>query len=246
MRVFPDLETLSRGAAELVEEVALEAVSRRGRFTLALAGGRTPERLYRILAEDFGDRIAWERTHLFWGDERSVPPDHPESNFRMVAGSLFRHIVLPPGHVHRIRAERGPRAAAGSYERSLRRFFGQAGEGEEGCTFDLVLLGVGVDGHTASLFPGDHGLGGSRRWVRAVEAPFGIVPGQRITLTLPVINRSRNALFLVSGSDKGSVMRAILEAPDPASSPYPAARVEAREHTWWLVDEEALPGAEGL
>jgi 6-phosphogluconolactonase len=244
VRIFPDLDALSREAASLIEQTANAAVSQRGRFAMALAGGRSPRTLYRILAAESGSRIPWEHTHLFWGDERSVPLDHPDSNYRMVARSLLSGITIPEGNVHRVRTERGPRGAAGSYERMLRRFFDANGQGESALTFDLVLLGVGSDGHTASLFPDDPGLDGDRRWVRAVRAPAGVVSRRRVTLTLPAINRSRHAVFLVSGSNKRPVMKAILDDPAPAASPYPAARVRAAGTTWWLMDEQAVPTEE--
>ncbi|HXI02007.1 MAG TPA: 6-phosphogluconolactonase, partial [Candidatus Saccharimonadales bacterium] len=216
---------------------AAESIARAGRFTVALAGGSTPRRLYTLLAEAAaGQAPAWGRIHIFWGDERHVPPDHAQSNYRMVRETLLDRISIPEGNVHRVLAETADaEAAARDYEREIRRFFGC---GEEGIpSIDLVLLGLGTDGHTASLFPGSPLLDESRRLVAAAPAS---VPGpDRISMTLPLINRAASIVFLVSGASKADAVRRVL-ATDGDADPLPARRVAPRDgRLLWLVDEEA-------
>ncbi len=233
VRVFPDLEALSPPPAERLAACAEEAVAARGRFMLALAGGSTPRRLYELLADSYRDRLPWNRTHLFGGDERCVPPDHADSNYRMAREALIDHVPIPPEHVHRIPAERPPPEAVRAYEETLRSFFDET-------TFDSALLGLGADAHTASLFPEDdpqHDPDGA--WVRTVMAPERHTPRRRITLTLNALNRARRVLFLVAGPDKREALRRPLDAATPLT---PAARVQPRGETIWLVDEAAYGG----
>ena len=181
----PDMETLSRTAAEICLDTARESVAHRDRFTLVLAGGRSPTRLYEILAEP-GYRAAmpWDKTHIFWGDERCVPRDHPDSNYRAPYERMLSKVGVPPGNIHRMPGEITPvDAAARRYEEMLREFFdipesgedAAVGPGSEGRfpVFDLILLGMGDDGHTASLFPDDASLEETNRWVAAVDRPTG-------------------------------------------------------------------------
>lgn len=237
IEVFPDREALSRAAAEALCREAQRAVEGRGRFALALSGGRTPRRLYELLAHEYREKLPWERVHLFWGDERLVPPDHPESNYALAREALLSQIEIPPENVHRVPVGLGPpgeRVVAEAYERDLRSFF--AGEG---ALFDLVLLGVGADGHTASLFPGEPALEERECWVRAVLAPPNYGIRQRITLTLPALNRARAAFFLVAGAEKRRVVREILQAPEEAERRHPAARVRPLERALWFLDAAA-------
>jgi 6-phosphogluconolactonase len=234
LRVFPDLAALSAAAAEVVVERAAEAVAARGAFAVALSGGRTPRALYELLGDpgrEFSRRVPWEKTHAFFGDERCVPPDHPDSNYGMARAALLARVPIPPGQVHRVRGELADAGqAAAEYEQAMRDFFG------EDPVFDLVVLGMGSDGHTASLFPGSAALSERERWV---AAPFveGI-GAHRITLTLPVLGRSRAAVFLVAGADKAAALaRALGEGP--AGERPPAARVRPSGALLWLADRAA-------
>lgn len=224
-------------AAKRVAGIAEAAVAQAGRFTVALAGGATPRGLYaRLAAEPYGARLPWSETEVFWGDERCVPPDHPESNYRMAAETLLRHLPLRPGRIHRMRGEDpDPARAAAEYDALLRETFGVA----PGVLprFDLVLLGLGADGHIASLFPGSPALREVARLVVAVSVER--LRARRLTLTLPVLNAAAAILFLVSGEDKAEALRAALEAA-PGAEPLPAQLVRPREGTvTWLVDPAA-------
>lgn len=237
LRRVPGMAELARAAAGELEAAAARAVAERGRFTVALAGGSTPRRLYELLAdagEPWRARVPWERTHVFFGDERHVPADHPESNYRMAREALLAHV--PVASVHRMRGEDEADGAARSYEAELAAFFGLAAGGRPPA-LDLVLLGLGTDGHTASLFPGSVALRERRRWV---VAPFVEPLGaHRITLTLPVFGGARQVMFLVSGPDKADALARVL-APRPADDPPPAARVHPRTGALlWIVDEAA-------
>ena len=231
VRVFADVRELMHAAADEVVRRAEEAVREHGRFTWVLSGGSTPRDLYRLLASPpHCDRMPWSAVHVFWGDERHVPPDHPDSNFRMAREALLDAVPLPAANVHRIRAEEpDAAAAANAYEAELRAFFPEGWP-----RFDLVLLGLGRDAHTASLFPGGTAV---RERERLVVAPW--VESQhtfRITLTPPVLNHARRCMFLVSGEDKAEALRAVLEgARDPER--YPAQIVEGR--SLWMVDRAA-------
>lgn len=234
VRVFESLDELTRAAAEEVARAAASAVAERGRFTWALSGGSTPRPLYHLLASDpCRERLPWSAIHLFWGDERHVPPDHPESNFRMAREAMIDRAPVPPGNVHRVGAEDADaRRAAAAYESVLRSFFGLAPG--EWPAFDLLLLGLGPDGHTASLFPGSPAL---RERDHLVAAPW--VEAQRsfrITLTPPVLNHGRLALFLVSGEDKADALRAVIEG-EREPDRYPAQAVEG--NCLWMVDRSA-------
>ena len=210
MEVYPDPSGVARGVAELVVEVAIRAIERSGRFVIALSGGSTPRELYRLLATPGeAERIPWGSVHVYWGDERCVPPFDPASDHLMAKESLLDHVPIPEGRVHRIRGEDDPSESALAYERLLRRAFG-APEGPPpvatGARFDLVLLGLGEDGHTASLFPGSPALHESERWVTAVEVDAS--PRHRITLTPPVLNAAAHKVFLVTGIGQGAGARA--------------------------------------
>jgi 6-phosphogluconolactonase len=219
--IVADRAALARAAAEEVARRAGEAVAERGRFTFALSGGSTPQGLYRLLADPaapFRARVPWDRVHVFFGDERNVPPDHPDSNYRAARETLLD--AVRPAAVHRIEGERPAVEAAARYEAALRAALGAA-EGGAPPALDVVLLGIGADGHTASLFPGSPALEERARWVAAPFVPQ--LGAHRITLTLPVLERARLVLFLVAGAEKAAALRALL-APD-AAAPVPAARV---------------------
>jgi len=243
IRSYPSLLDLSRAAAEFITGLAEVAAREGDNFTLVLSGGKTPRLLYELLAQaPYSSKIDWKQTHLFWGDERCLPPDHTDSNFAMAFQTLISRISIPSKNVHRIPAEtEPPEAAAKQYEQTLREFFPPARENEMTSnfpSFDLVLLGLGEDGHTASLFPGDAALEYQTSWVAAVDG-FGASPAvPRITLTLPVINRAKCVLFLASGSEKREVLTAILDNPE--TTDYPAARVQPAGRLLWFIDERLV------
>jgi 6-phosphogluconolactonase len=205
--VVESAEELARTAAERLIAVIVEAVSSRGRAVLALSGGSTPKAVYASLAQH--PELPWDKVDLCFGDERCVPPDDPQSNARMVHDALTRSSFVPPQRVHRMRGELAPEAAAADYERVLRELFVDAALPR----FDLVLLGLGADGHTASLFPGSRALAERDRWVAAnwVEP----LRSTRLTLTFPVINAARAVLFLIAGADKARAVHSVLEASPP-------------------------------
>ncbi len=244
LTVVADPEALAEAAAQAIVDTAARAVAARGRFTLVLAGGATPRVTYeRLAAPPFRDRMPWPRTWVFFGDERAVPPEHPESNYGMARQALLSRVPIPPEQVVRFPAEaEDPEAAATEYARALATAF--ASRRGEVPRFDLVLLGLGVDGHTASLFPGSPVLKEIFRPVAAVYAAAAAVP-QRLTLTLPVLNAAARVIFLVAGAEKAKVVRAVLAE----KAPLPAAMVQPKEgELIWLVDRAAaalLPGADG-
>jgi 6-phosphogluconolactonase len=239
VRCLADPAALARAAAEEFARLAGEAVRERGAFSVALAGGSTPRRLYALLADEgapFRGLVPWQRTRVFFGDERHVPPDHPDSNFRMAREALLSRV--PVAGVHRIPGELAdPGAAAAAYEADLRDAFGLR-EGDPPPRLDLLLLGLGADGHTASLFPGNPALGEQRRWVVAPWVDRLAV--HRVTLTLPVLRRARAVVFLVAGAEKAPALARVL-APAPDAPILPAALVarEAEGPVLWLVDADA-------
>ncbi len=259
---LPDPPALAEEAAQRFAAHAAEAIAQRGRFTVALAGGSTPAELYRLLAQTpWREQVDWSRTLIFFGDERCVPPDHAWSNYRMAAAALLDHVPLPPGNIYRMAGERAPTDAARDYAAALRRVFGLAGSARP--QFDLVLLGLGDDGHTASLFPGTVALAERRRLVVANEPPGYVQPAvSRITLTFPALNAARTVMFLVAGAGKAEKVRAILASPilgaaEPGhpernagrfdagveSKGLPASQVRPRQgRLIWLLDRAAASG----
>ena len=219
--------------------MATEAIRANGRFYIALSGGTTPKSLYAMLATDrYAARVDWSRVHLFWGDERCVPPTDPMSNYQMVRGTLIDHVTLPDDGIHCIHGENDPAAAAAAYERELRNVFRTpAGPPMHAARFDLVLLGLGTDGHTASLFPGVTAVSEQERWVTA--AYVADVSMWRVTCTPVVFNSAAEVLFLVVGSDKAAMLRQVLEGPhQPAVLPAQViATVDG--NVFWLVDADA-------
>lgn len=228
-----DLEALSRAAAEDLAADIESTLRTQETYTLALAGGSTPERLYELLAED--ESLPWPQIHLFWGDERYVPHDHPNSNVRLVRRTLLNEVPIPNDHVHLIPTQgSSPEADADAYTATLRRYFNDRTD-----TFDTVLLGLGGDGHTASIFP--ETLDRDReedRWVRVVTAPDRHDVPTRLSCTLPVLNGARRAVFLVAGERKRNALRGVLDRGDPA---LPAAHVRPRAECLWYVDRAARP-----
>ena len=240
IRSYPNLPELSRAAAEFIAELAEARIEERNIFTLVLSGGSTPRLLYEELArQPISKRIEWPKTHIFWGDERYVPADHPESNYGLAFRALVSKVNVPPENVHRILTESvSASAAAVAYEKTLRYFFHPPVGSEDNRyfpSFDLVLLGLGQDGHTASLFPGDTALKEKYRWVLGVDSASTSPAVPRVTLTLPVLNRADCVIFLVSGSRKKEVFEEIMNNPEATA--YPAARVRPSGRLLWFVDE---------
>ena len=239
VRVFPDLHKASQALAERLVEVARDTLAAKDRFALALSGGKTPRYLYEFLAGECSSQVSWERFHLFWSDERCVPQESKDSNFAMAYEAMISNVPLPSQNIHRIPTEiNPPEKAAETYERKIRDFF-KTEEGES-LLFDAMILGVGEDGHTASLFPGSSALNEKSRWVLAVNAPSSFSPQKRITLTLPLINRSRSIFFLASGAKKREVVREILKQQETARKLYPAALIHPLGSVAWYIDREIL------
>lgn len=229
--VHPDHEALSQAAAQRLMADVSDVLEDQDECALALAGGGTPRPLYTLLADA---DVPWNRMRLFWGDERMVPHDHPKSNVRMARETLLSNTAVPADHVHPMPVEDAPEQAANRYERRLRRYFDDYPP-----SFDLVLLGLGADGHTASLFPEDPPSLDDSAWVRAVTAPDRHDIRQRLTCTLSVLNDARRAYFLVSGERKRDAVRKVLVARDEA---LPATHVSPREQLVWFLDRDAADG----
>lgn len=234
IRIFPNAEAVARAAANWLVETAKAAITDTGRFSIALSGGSTPKLLYALLASpDYVDQIDWSKVHLFWGDERCVPPNHPDSSYRMANETLIEHIPIPSHNVYRVQAELNPETASSHYETTLRTFFADA----DLPRFDVMLLGMGDDGHTASLFPGTIALVETERWVVANYVDkLGV---WRITLTPPAINHARHIAFLVTGANKATRLRDVLHGErQPIVLPSQLIRPKDGK-LLWLVDETA-------
>ncbi|MEZ5965228.1 MAG: 6-phosphogluconolactonase [Planctomycetota bacterium] len=228
-----DAAALACAGADAIVAAAARAQAAHGDFRLALSGGSTPIPTYASLCQRDVD---WSRVSVFFSDERCVAPGDPASNYGRAAEALLRHVPLPAERVHRMPGELLPSEAAARYEELLRQAFGAADDR----TFDLCLLGLGADGHCASLFPGSAALQVHDRWVAATEAPAGVQPRHRLTLTFAGIQRSTDVLFLVAGADKVPVVQALQR--DPQAAPYPAAAVRARARVRYLLTDEAWAG----
>lgn len=238
IRIARDGQGWARDAADLVQRISAQAIQANGRVLLALSGGSTPQHLYRTLtAPEWKDRFDWPRTFFFFGDERCVPADHPESNFGMTQTALFQPLGIRSDHVYRMRGEhRDPAGAAREYEDALRSLTNC--NAPDLPRLDLILLGLGDDGHTASLFPGTAALQERTCAVTVGQAPTGIP--RRITMTLGVINRATVVLFLVTGPGKASMVRTILEPQSAADRTYPAALVAPEAgQLIWMLDQSA-------
>jgi len=237
LRIVADAASLFQAAAVEFARAAEASIESKGSFSVALSGGSTPRGMFAVLAGDgFRDRVRWDKVFFFWGDERHVPPDHPDSNFRMAREALLSHLSLRDDQVFRIHGENADAAAAAyEYEGTVRRFFGVA-DGRFP-RFDLVLLGMGPDGHTASLFPGTKAL---LEQTQAVVANWvGKFNTHRITMTAPAINAAARVLFLISGEDKAPALKAVLEGPLEVSQ-LPAQLIQPRDGTLvWLCDPTA-------
>lgn len=230
LRIYENVRELSEAAARVFVEKARSSIDESGRFAVALAGGTTPKATYEILAREYGGPkdLDWSKVHVFFGDERTVPPDHEDSNYRMAQEALLSRV--PGGSVHRMRGELDPREAATLYEEELEEFFGGPP------VLDLVLLGMGEDGHTASLFPRTPALDVCDRWV--VENPVEKLGTTRITLTVSTINAARNVAFFVAGEGKAEVLKEILEG-EAEPHDCPAKFIRPVGNLIWMADAAA-------
>jgi 6-phosphogluconolactonase len=233
VRVHQDLAALVEAGAALFAEKAAAAQAERGMFHVALSGGSTPRAMFkRLAAEPHRSGIDWARVSVYWGDERAVAPKDSASNYRMARESLLRHVPIPAAQVHRIEGERDPAAAAADYEERLRKIWPNA----PFPVFDLVFLGMGADGHTASLFPHTDVLDEQTAWVAAVNVPQ--LDAWRITLTAPVLNAAHMAVFLVAGADKAARLESVLGRKQHPHD-QPAQLIHPQGVLLWLIDEAA-------
>ena len=233
IRVYNDSETLSQAAAELFTVQSRQASLICGRFSVALSGGETPRRMYEILAASpYRERIHWDEVHVCWSDDLYGPEDDPRNNARMAQQTLLDYVPIPRGHIHPIRCEQSPEQAASQYEQELKEFFST-----QNPNFHLILLGLGANGHIASLFPHTSVLNEKVKWVSDVYVKeLGM---HRITFTAPYINQASQVAFLVSGADKAKVLEDVLEGPyQPQELPAQLIRPDGK-HPIWLVDKAA-------
>ena len=235
LQVYGDAGQVARAAAELFVNTAADSIAARGRFWVALSGGTTPRRLYKLLATSaFSNRVDWGRVVIFWGDERCVPANDPDSNYRMTAEALLHHVRVPSANIHRVPTEISPpSAAAAAYEDDIRQAFHDLSSMPQ---FDLIYLGLGTNGHTASLFPRSPAL---RERLRLVLADFvAEVNMWRISMSAPLLNRGRTVAFLIQGQEKAEVLREVLLGPrDPER--LPAQLISTEGKLLWMVDEAA-------
>ncbi len=230
IETLPDPSALARHVAEWMTSLAIAA---RGPFRVSLSGGSTPKALFALLAsDDFIGRFPWAQVAWYWGDERFVPPDHPESNYGMTRKTMLDKAPVPPGNIHPVPSDGTPEEAALRYERTLQAAYGAAVLDPARPLFDITLLGLGPDGHTASLLPGESVLQERKRWVAAVSHGR---PEVRITMTYPVIESSRQVAFLVAGKEKAAILKTIRAG----GSDVPAARVNPVGELHWFVDRAA-------
>ncbi len=233
--VRPDAAQVAQAAASRFVEASRQFIAQDDSFCVALAGGNTPGKLYRLLAtSEFRSQVDWGKVQLFWGDERAVPRDHPDSNFGMVQRALLSHVPIPPENIHRMEAEHPePKTTVRQYEQFLRQYLRLDGRGFP--RFHLILLGIGSDGHTASLFPGTQELHETSRWVTTSVSPT--LGNRRMTLTLPVLNAAHKVMFLVAGPDKAEILRAVLTKT--SHHPLPAQLVTVPEGFRTVLADEA-------
>jgi 6-phosphogluconolactonase len=233
VRIFNASVALNAATAKFIAGIAEKSVEKRGRFVLCLSGGNTPKNLYALLSTDpYRDIVPWKDTFVFWGDERCVPGNDERNNASMARKTLLDKTELPASHLFPVPVDLSPSDAAREYEKTLRLFFGQ-----EPPRFDLILLGLGEDGHTASLFPGTSVIYEKTRWVKEVIQEGN--PEARITLTTPLINQSRSVLFLVTGEAKSEILETVLTQPYQPEK-YPAQMIDPEEgEITWFVDQKA-------
>jgi len=234
IRIFKDLEHLSHEAAHLFTEQAASAITDRGRFLVALNGGGTPTRLFQLLGRTYRDKVDWSKVHVFWGDERCVPLDDPGSNYSQARDVLLNHVPIPDTNIHRVKGELEPAQASRDYTLTLKRF---ASPPHEFPRLDLVYLGMGEDGHTASLFPGSPV--DVTEPTLSVTAHYQDRPAIRVTMTQLIFNQARTVIFMATGEKKAEALSEVLsDRYNPKL--YPAQRIDLKDGKLiWLVDEEA-------
>jgi 6-phosphogluconolactonase len=231
---FADSQAMAEAVACEIAETLVEAAEARSSSTLVLAGGSTPRSIHRRLSDpELSPRVPWHLVHLFWGDERCVPPDDEAGNYSMARSTLIDRIEIPPENIHRVHGELPPPEAGARYEAELRRHFGDG----HPPVFDCVMLGMGADGHTASLFPGDPLIDETERWVGVTDGKQASPPVPRVSLTLPTLNAARKVVFAVSGEAKGRVVRDIEDRVQDFRR-HPASRVLAAGSTLWFVSAD--------
>jgi len=233
INVFQNEESLAEAAAELLIAIATHAIEGRGRFVVSLSGGTTPERLYALLATPpYCNRMPWNNTFIFWGDERCVPSDDDQNNAHMAKLFLLDHIDIPSTNIHPIPVDLEPEIAAKKYEDLIKKFFG-----EDTPRFDLIFLGLGENGHTASLFPGSDAIFENKRLVK--EVYVGEQHMYRITMTPPLINQAHTIIFLVEGENKAAILNTVLTGPQQPNK-FPAQIINAEDgNLYWFVDKKA-------
>ena len=234
VQILPDLEAISHQAASFFVAISRNSIATKGRFAVALSGGSTPRRLYTLLGSDpYRDKVEWRHVHFFWADERCVPKEDDESNFRLAYEAFLSKITVPASNIHRVKGEEDPEKGAKDYEDDLRKFFGMSGLP----AFDLMILGMGEDGHTASLFPGSKSL---EETIRLAFPVYMKRPKRdRVTLTLQVLNNSAQILFLVSGPSKAKIVHDVL-GNEGKTERYPAGLINpSNGNIVWLIDREA-------
>lgn len=231
LHVLESPEAFNQFGAELLTTISQEAVAARGQCAIALSGGGTPAGIYKLWGErPYRDQMPWQQTHLFWGDERLVPPDDPGSNFKQIADLLLPNVPIPPQNVHRAKGELPTETAVAHYTEQLQTLSTE----DNPPIFDIVLLGMGSDGHTASLFPGSPVV--QPEWVVSVTANYNGRPAQRLSLTPTIINNARHVIFLVTGSSKAQMLQKVLHGPHQPEQ-LPAQRIQPTHGTLtWLVD----------
>ena len=234
LRIFKDTERLSQHAANIFVEQAAQAIAMHSRFLVALKGGNTPVRLFQLLATEYHDKVDWHNIHVFWGDERCVPPDDPRSCYGQAQGLLLSHVPIPEANIHRVKGELTPAEASTEYTQVLKSF---AEDNLEFPRFDLVYLGMGEDGHTASLFPGSPVQ--VTETVIPVTAQYQDRPANRVTMTQLVFNQAYMVVFMATGEKKAVTLAEVLsDRYNPAQ--YPAQRIDPQVgQLIWLVDESA-------
>ncbi|MDX1776606.1 MAG: 6-phosphogluconolactonase [Desulfobulbales bacterium] len=248
VREFTNIQEASKAAVKIIIDIARSAAVSQGFCSIVLAGGSTPRQTYELLGEPRNaEQMPWQTSHFFWGDERWVASTHQESNYSMADKSFLSKVHIPEMNIHRISTGyENPSIGAAGYEKLLREFFISGGrmetdgmpDGNTFPSFDLILLGMGADGHTASLFPGSALLEEKQKWVVSVPTGIGSPPVARITLTLPVINQAKNILFLISGRRKRQILDTMLARPAEAERLFPAARIKPAGSLVWLVAEQ--------
>jgi 6-phosphogluconolactonase len=232
LKIYKDADELSNSASEWIADLITKTLQKQDRFTMALSGGSTPQKLHQVLARNYKDKIDWSRLHIFWGDERAVPFEDERNNARMAYETLLNHVPVPASQIHVMRTDIEPETSAKQYEEILHQYFDN-----HDTTFDLVLLGMGDDGHTLSLFPGTEIVHEKKAWVKAFYLPPQSM--YRISLTAPVTNRSATIAFLTTGKNKASTLRSVLKGElNPEVYPSQLIKPEQGE-LYWFVDEAA-------